>query len=99
MNDQTIVALAGIASATVLTPLITAFLARRMFRVQRAAERESAEFIDVRKRESDDLVQARRITMDFATSVVEFWDVYRRYTQELERAAAHYDGTITEGLR
>jgi len=58
MNDQTIVALAGIASATVLTPLITAFLARRMFRVQRAAERESAEFIDVRKRESDDLVEA-----------------------------------------
>lgn len=87
MDSQTAVTLAGIASGAIITPVITALLTRRLLGEQHLAEREST-----------DLVEARRIIMDFAASTVEFQDVSRQYGRELEQGVR--DGSsITEGLR
>jgi hypothetical protein len=86
MDSQTAVALAGIASGAVITPVITALLTRRLLGEQHLAEREST-----------DLVEARRIIMEFAASMVEFQDASRQYGRELEQAVRD-GGPITEGF-
>jgi hypothetical protein len=87
MDSQTVVALAGIASGAIVTPVVTAFLTRRLLGEQHLAEREST-----------DLVAARRIIMSFAARTVDFQDVSRQYGRELEQAVRD-GGAITERLK
>jgi hypothetical protein len=75
VSDQSIIALAAIVSGAIVTPFMTALFARRTFGIQRKAEQEST-----------DLVEARRIVMDYVATVAEFRDSVRAYTRAIERS-------------